>query len=81
MPKRILTGQIVSTKMNNAVIVLVSTDKSHPRYGKRITTTKRYPAKVTSSYEVGDMVRIQECPPVSKTIRWEVLDKVTGGAN
>ena len=74
MPKRILTGTVTSDKNEQTVTVLVERRFTHPVMKKTIRKTKKYRAHdAANSFKVGDIVRIQECLPISKTKRWEVL--------
>lgn len=76
MPKRILTGTVVSDKMNKTVTVLVERRFKHPLYEKTIRRSKKYAAHdETNQFKEGDMVRIVECKPISKNKCWEVLEK------
>lgn len=75
--KRILSGTVVSDKMDKTVVVAVTTTKRHPMYQKFFHTTKRYKAHdEKNECAVGDKVRIGECRPLSKDKRWEVIEKV-----
>jgi small subunit ribosomal protein S17 len=74
MPKRVLQGTVVSDVNDKTVIVRVERRIMHPVYKKYITRSKRYSAHdADNKCKVGDVVRIQECRPLSKTKRWEVL--------
>jgi small subunit ribosomal protein S17 len=74
MPRRILQGTVVSNKCDKTVTVLVSRRVMHPVYKKFITRTKKYAAHDEANrFKIGDMVRIRECRPVSKTKCWEVV--------
>lgn len=76
--KRILSGKVVSDKMDKTVVVAVTTTKRHPMYQKFFHTTKRYKAHdEKNEYAVGDEVRIGECRPLSKDKRWEVIEKLS----
>ena len=78
MPKRILTGTIVSDKMNQTVTVLVERRVKHPLYGKIIKLSKKYHAHdEKNAFSLGETVRIEECKPISKTKSWTVLDRVS----
>jgi small subunit ribosomal protein S17 len=77
MPKRILQGTIVSDKNEQTVTVLVERRFTHPVLKKTIRKSKKYRAHdATNEFKIGETVRIRECPPVSKTKRWEVLERV-----
>jgi small subunit ribosomal protein S17 len=74
MPKRILSGTVTSDKNDQTVTVLVERRFTHPMMKKTVRRTKKYRAHdALNAYKVGDMVRIVECAPISKTKRWEVL--------
>ena len=73
MPKRILEGTVVSTKMDKTIVVEVERKFMHPLYKKFLRTTKKYHAhNENASIKVGDTVKIRETKPVSKTVTWEV---------
>ncbi len=77
MPKRILEGKVVSDKQDKTVTVLVERRYMHPVYKKYIKRTDKYAAHDESnSIEVGAMVQIEECRPISKRKAWTVI---TGG--
>jgi len=74
MPKRILQGTVVSDKGDKTVIVSVERRVMHPIYKKFIRRSKRYAAHdAANQHKVGDVVRIAECRPISRTKRFEVL--------
>ena len=74
MPKRILQGVIVSDQNAQTVTVLVERRFTHPLMKKTVKRTKKYRAHdPKNEFKVGDSVRIQECAPISKTKRWEVV--------
>ncbi len=73
MPKRVLQGVVVSDKMKDTVTVLVERRFTDPVMKKTVRRSKRYHAHdAGNQHKVGDKVRIRECPPVSKTKRWEI---------
>ena len=77
MPKRILQGTIVSDKNEQTVTVLVERRFTHPVLKKTIRKSKKYRAHdAANEFKIGETVRIRECPPVSKTKRWEVIERV-----
>lgn len=77
MPKRVLQGTVVSDKTDKTVTVLVERRVKHPLYGKIIRRSKKYHAHdEANAAKAGDVVRIEECAPVSKTKTWRVLEKV-----
>jgi small subunit ribosomal protein S17 len=74
MPKRILQGTVVSDAADKTVTVRVERRVMHPVYKKVIRRSKKYAAHdPNNACKVGDTVRIQECRPISKSKRWEVL--------
>lgn len=74
MPKRILSGTVVSDKGNKTIVVKVDRQFLHPLLKKTIRRSKRYAAHdENNAHKVGDKVRIVECPPKSKTKTWEVV--------
>ena len=80
MPKRILTGTVVSDKTDKTVTVLVERKVKHPLYGKIIRRSKKYHAHDEgNAFKPGDTVRIEETRPISKTKTWRVLDRVRAG--
>ena len=74
MPKRILQGVVTSDQNELTVTVQVVRRYKHPLLQKTIKKSKKYRAHdEANQFKVGDSVRIQECPPKSKTKRWEVV--------
>ncbi|SET69698.1 30S ribosomal protein S17 [Oceanicella actignis] len=74
MPKRILQGTVVSDKNEQTVTVLVERRFKHPLMQKTVRKSKKYRAHDPENrFKVGDVVRIRECAPISKTKRWEVV--------
>ena len=74
MPKRILSGTVTSNQNEQTVTVSVERRFTHPVLKKTIRSSKKYRAHdEANAFSVGDMVRIQECAPKSKTKRWEVI--------
>ncbi len=66
--QRELIGVVVSDKRDKTITVLVETHKKHPKYGKRVKSSKKYSAHdETNKAKVGDTVRIVETKPISKT--------------
>ncbi|MFA5193421.1 MAG: 30S ribosomal protein S17 [Verrucomicrobiia bacterium] len=74
MPRRVLEGKVVSDKGDKTVIVLVERRVMHPVYKKYVQKSKRYAAHdETNACKVGDMVKIEESRPISKTKCWRVV--------
>jgi small subunit ribosomal protein S17 len=77
MPKRVLTGNVVSDKGDKTVVVLVERKVKHPLYGKIIRRSKKYHAHDEGNeYKAGETVRIEETAPISKLKTWKVIDRV-----
>jgi small subunit ribosomal protein S17 len=77
MPKRVLTGTVVSDKADKTVVVRVERRVKHPLYGKIIKLSKKYHAHdEANAYSVGQQVRIEECAPLSKLKTWTVAGLV-----
>ena len=74
MPKRILQGTVVATKAEKTISVSVVRKVMHPVYKKYIKKTKKYAAHdEENSCSVGQIVKIQENKPISKTKRWILI--------
>ena len=77
MPKRVLSGTVVSDKGDKTVVVRVERRVKHPLYGKIIRLSKKYHAHdQDNAYRAGEQVRIEECAPISKQKNWTVLDRI-----
>ena len=77
MPKRVLSGTIVSDKGEKTVVVRVERRVKHPLYGKIIRLSKKYHAHdEANAFRTGEQVRIEECAPISKNKNWTVLDRI-----
>ncbi len=76
MPRRVLTGRVVSDKMDKTVTVSVDRRVMHPLYKKFIRRSKKYAAHDEENLcKVGDTVRIEECRPFSKRKTWLVIER------
>ena len=76
MPKRVLSGRVTSDKMDKTVTVLVDRRVMHPIYKMFIRRSKKYAAHdEANTCKVGDVVRIEECPPISKRKTWLVVER------
>ena len=79
MPKRILSGVVVSSKSNKTIIVDVTRRIKHKLYKKIIRQTKKYHAHdENNEFNVGDTVSIVESKPISKLKKWKVISNVGG---
>ena len=77
MPKRVLTGTVVSDKGDKTVVVRVERRVKHPLYGKIIKLSKKYHAHdAANEFHAGEIVRIEECAPISKLKTWTVVDRL-----
>lgn len=78
MPRRVLQGRIVSDKMDKTVTVLVERRYMHPIYKKYVRRTDKYAAHdENNAFQVGDLVSIEECRPISKRKAWTVVTDPT----
>ena len=75
MPRRRLSGQVVSDKTEKTVVVQVTSSKRHPVYNKILRTAKKYMAhdEEGAAHE-GDWVTIEESRPLSRRKRWRVVE-------
>ncbi|MFC2170492.1 30S ribosomal protein S17 [Calditrichota bacterium] len=75
--RKVVTGTVVSNKGDKTVTVLVARRLQHPLYKKFITKSKKYHAhdEINQCGE-GDLVKLMESRPLSKTKRWRVLEIV-----
>ena len=71
MPKKVLTGKVVSDKMDKTIVVAIENRTPHPKYKKTVVKTRKFKAHDESNEcKVGDLVEIIEHRPISKTKRW-----------
>jgi small subunit ribosomal protein S17 len=76
-PRTQKVGRVVSDKMDKTVVVAVNYVRRHPLYHKRITrTSKFYAHDESNTARTGDIVRIEESRPLSRTKRWIVREIV-----
>jgi small subunit ribosomal protein S17 len=76
MPKRVLQGVVVSDKQAKTVVVRVESRFNHPVMHKNVRRSKKYNAHdEKNEFKVGEMVWIEECLPISKQKRWQVLPR------
>ena len=75
MPKRILSGTVISSSANKTVVVKVTRRVQHKLYKKIINRTKKYHAHdENNTYKIGDSVNIKESSPISKLKSWVVIN-------
>ncbi|HUD41624.1 MAG: 30S ribosomal protein S17 [Dokdonella sp.] len=78
---RTLEGRVVSNKMQKTVTVLLERQVQHALYGKIVRrSTKVHAHDESGECREGDVVRISECRPLSKTKNWRVVEVVTRAA-
>mgnify|MGYP005992150987 FL=1 len=71
---RTVTGKVVSNKMDKSITVLVERRVAHPIYGKYVRrSTKLHAHDAENTCNMGDVVTIQECRPISKTKTWTLV--------
>jgi small subunit ribosomal protein S17 len=76
MPRRVLTGRVTSDKMDKTITVIVERRIMHPLYKKFIRRSKKYAAHDdTNMCSDGDIVRIEECRPISKRKSWLLIER------
>jgi len=70
-------GVITSDKMDKTVVVSVERKVKHPKYGKFVKFTKKFHAHdETNDCHEGDVVRIMETRPMSKTKNWRIVEVI-----
>ena len=75
--RKVRTGVVVSNKADKTVTVVVERRFAHPLYGKGVKRTKKYHAHdENNEYQVGDVVRIVETRPLSKTKHWRAVELI-----
>ena len=73
--KKERVGEVVSNKMTKTIVVRVQRRFPHPEFKKVVTQySKFYAHDEKSVAKVGDLVRIQECRPLSKMKRWRLVE-------
>ena len=71
------TGLVVSNKMEKSIVVAVERKVKHPIYGKFVKkTTKFHAHDEKSECTIGDVVKIMETRPLSKTKRWRLVEVI-----
>lgn len=74
---RTITGRVVSNKMQKTVTVLLERQAAHDLYGKILRrSTKVHAHDENNECQEGDLVRLAECAPLSKTKNWRVVEVV-----
>jgi len=75
--RKVLTGSVVSDKMQKTVVIRITRRKLHPLYKKYVTKTKKIKAHdERNECSIGDIVRVIESRPLSKDKNWRLLEIV-----
>ena len=81
MPKRILEGVVVSDKGDKTIVVKVERTFLHPVLKKTVRRSKKYHAHdENNSVKAGEVVRIEECAPISKNKTWRLVTDAPAAA-
>ena len=79
--RKVLVGEVVSTKMQKTIVIEVTRKFSHPLYTRVMSRDKRFYAHdEKKEAHLGDVVRIEETRPLSKLKRWRLLEIVRRSA-
>jgi small subunit ribosomal protein S17 len=79
--RKLLIGEVVSTKMAKTIVVEVHRQKAHPFYKRVVKRSKRFYAHdELGTAKLGDVVKIEETRPLSKLKRWQLKDIVRRAA-
>jgi small subunit ribosomal protein S17 len=74
---RVLTGQVVSDAMDKTITVVIDRRVKHPLYGKFMRrSTKVHAHDESNECRKGDLVRVEQCRPLSKTKSWRLVEVV-----
>jgi len=75
--RKVFTGTVVSNQNDKTITVLVTTYKKHPLYSKRVISSKKFRAHdEKNEANTGDVVKITECRPLSKSKRFRLIEVV-----
>ena len=75
--QRIISGKVISDKMNKTIVVEVERKVKHPLYGKYVRRfSKMYVHDEENACRIGDIVLIQQSRPLSKMKRWKLVEIV-----
>ncbi len=75
--RKVLTGKVVSDKMEKTIVVTIESYKKHNLYNKRIKATTKFKAHdENNDAKIGDLVKIMETRPLSKDKRWRLVEVV-----
>ena len=77
---RVVTGKVISDKMDKSATVMIERKVKHPVYGKYIRrSTKLHIHDAENACQEGDTVVIEQCRPISKTKSWRLVEVVGRG--
>lgn len=72
--RRVKQGRVASNKMDKTIVVISETRVPHPAYGKIVRKSARFKAHdERNEANIGDLVRIMECRPISRDKRWRLV--------
>ena len=75
--RKVMTGTVVSNKMDKTIVVAVETSVKHPIYGKIVKNTYKLKAHDEENQcQIGDRVKVMETRPLSKDKRWRLVEVV-----
>lgn len=75
--RKVMTGTVVSNKMDKTIVVAVETSVKHPIYGKIVKKTYKLKAHdENNECQIGDRVRVMETRPLSKDKRWRLVEVI-----
>ena len=75
--RKVITGTVVSNKMDKTIVVAVETSVKHPIYGKIVKKTYKLKAHDEENQcQIGDRVKVMETRPLSKDKRWRLVEVV-----
>jgi small subunit ribosomal protein S17 len=75
--RRVKQGRVASNKMDKTIVVVAETRVRHPVYGKIVRKSTRFKAHdERNEANIGDVVRIAECRPLSREKRWRLVEIV-----
>ena len=75
--RKVMTGAVVSNKMDKTIVVAVETSVKHPIYGKIVKKTYKLKAHDEENQcQIGDRVKVMETRPLSKDKRWRLVEVV-----
>jgi small subunit ribosomal protein S17 len=78
--ERSVIGRVLNDKMDKSITVLIERKVRHPLYGKYMRrSTKLHVHDQNNESKVGDVVRIKECRPLSKTKSWTLVEVIERG--